>query len=194
MTKDAALSRPCLFFDRDGVINVPPPLETPYLRCWSDFQFVSGMEDVLTRVGGLGFIKVLITNQQGVAKGVMTEAELTELHAAMQEHLEKRQAGFDAIQAATGLTARDHRRKPHPTMLLEAAETLNIDLSRSWMIGDHDNDMRAAKAAGVGTIRFVGLKAIDESSDYIVRNAEELLQVIVNLPLYAKQETPCSWD
>lgn len=181
MTNADTTPRPCLFFDRDGVINVPPPVEVRYVRRWSDFQFVSGMEDVLTRVGELGFLKVLITNQQGVAKGVMTEAELTDLHTAMQQHLAERQAAFDAIHAAIGLTATDTRRKPHPTMLLEAAEALTIDLGRSWMIGDHDNDMRAAKAAGVGTIRFVGLKAIEESSDYVVRSAEELLEVIDGL-------------
>ncbi len=173
--------KPCLFFDRDGVINQPPPIEMRYLRHWSDFRFVSGMEEVLKRAGELGYMRVLITNQQGVAKGVMTEVELTELHTQLQSHLAERDSAFDAIHAAIGLTGTDNRRKPNPTMIHEAVDALNIDLSRSWMIGDHDNDMRAGKAAGVGTIRFLGLKAIGESSDHTVSTAEELMNLIERL-------------
>ena len=167
-----------VFFDRDGVINQPPPEEMRYLRGWEDFAFIDGMIDVLKAVKTKGYPTFLITNQQGVGKGLMTVEELETLHSSLQTHLAAESAAFDAIYAATGLTGEDDRRKPQPTMLFEAREAHQLDLSRSWMIGDHDNDMRAGQAAGTRTIRFRGKKAITVPSDYEVGDAEELLALL----------------
>ena len=171
--------RSAVFFDRDGVVNVPPPAEVRYLRRWEDFQFMEGILEVITQVKASGVPTFLITNQQGVGKGLMTLKELEAVHQAMQSALDE--AAFDGIYAATGLTGEDPRRKPSPAMLLEAAEEHQIDLSRSWMIGDHDNDMRAAVAAGVGTIRMRGLKAIGVPSDHLAEDSAGLGRVLAGL-------------
>lgn len=141
---------------------------------------MEGMIDVLTEVKARDLPTFLITNQQGVGKGLMSMGELEAVHQAMQAELGIK-AAFDAIYAATGLTGEDSRRKPSPAMLLEAAEEHGLDLARSWMIGDHDNDMRAAVAAGVGTIRLRGLKAIGVPSDHLAEDAAGLSRILADL-------------
>ncbi len=173
--------RPAFFFDRDGVVNQPPPPAMRYLRRWEDFHFIEGMPALLAEVKAAGYLMVLITNQQGVGKGLMSAEDLAELHRAMQAELAEHGAAFDRIYAATGLAEVDHRRKPSPQMLHEAASDLGITLAQSWMIGDHDNDMRAGKAAGTGTIRVVGEKAVTVSSDHEARTVDELATVIRTL-------------
>ena len=66
-------------------------------------------------------------------------------------------------------------------MLLEAADDLGIDLKRSWMVGDHDKDMLAGKAAGTGTIRFLGKKEVREPSDFTVKDHGELRGLLERL-------------
>ena len=116
-----------VFFDRDGVINEPPSSEDRYLRRWEDFRFKAGMIEVLAEVKERGLLTVLITNQQGVGKGLMSMGDLETIHRAMQKTLARSGAAFDAIYAATGLKNEDSRRKPSPAMLLEAARELGID-------------------------------------------------------------------
>ncbi len=170
--------RPAVFFDRDGVINEPPSDDQRYLRSWEEFRFVEGMLDVLAAVKTRGYVTILITNQQGVGKGLMTIGQLEKLHESMQDRLRESEVPFDAIYAATGLAGEDPRRKPSPAMLLEAAEDHGIDLARSWMVGDHDNDMRAGHGAGAGTIRVVGRKSVSVESDHEVRSAGELASLL----------------
>ncbi|MFT5187550.1 MAG: D-glycero-D-manno-heptose 1,7-bisphosphate phosphatase [Verrucomicrobiales bacterium] len=172
-----------IFFDRDGVINESPSIKQRYLRQWQDFRFIEGMPKVLAKVKARGFLTILVTNQQGVGKGIMTMEELTGLHEEMQSALATQGAAFDAIYVATGLENEDGRRKPSPAMLMEAAEEHAIDLAYSWFVGDHDNDMRAGRAAGVGTIRMEGHKDIKAPSDYQVADAAELWSMLEGLTL-----------
>ncbi len=169
---------PAVFFDRDGVINRPPDSEKRYLTAWEDFHFIEGMPEVLAAVKRRGYLTILVTNQQGVGKGLMTREALETIHDAMQRSLTPQGAAFDGIYAATGLAGKDLRRKPNPAMLLEAAADHSIDLPRSWMVGDHDNDMRAGKAAGVRTVRVRGAKAVTVSSDFEVGGAAELTALL----------------
>ena len=173
--------RPAIFFDRDGVVNVSPPRELRYLRRWEELHFIEGMIEVLAEVKAKGYPMILITNQQGVGKGLMSLDALQEVHRAMQAALGDNGASFDGIYAATGLTGKDVRRKPSPRMLEEAAREHGIDLSRSWMIGDHDNDMRAGAAAGTGTIRVQGLKEISVASDFRVADVPALRRLLLEL-------------
>ena len=151
------------------------------MRRWEDFRFIEGMIGVLAQVKARGYPIILITNQQGVGKGLMSLEELQDVHAAMQAALGDHDAAFDGIYAATGLTGEDLRRKPSPAMLNEAAQEHGIDLSRSWMIGDHDNDMRAGAAAGAGTIRVKGLKAISVPSDHQIDGVLALQRLLNEL-------------
>lgn len=141
------MPRKALFFDRDGVINVSPG--DGYVLSWSQFQFSEGIVEAL-RVGReRGFALVLVTNQQGVGKCTMSQADLDNIHHHMQARLAEEGVAFDAIEACTHLAGSCTCRKPSPEMIQRAAAMLDLDLSTSWLIGDHDRDIQMATNAGV---------------------------------------------
>jgi histidinol-phosphate phosphatase family protein len=146
--------RKALFFDRDGVINVSPG--DGYVLSWSQFQFSEGIIEAL-RVGReRGFALVLVTNQQGVGKGTMSQADLDDIHSHMQTQLAEAGVAFDAIEACTHLAGTCTCRKPSPEMIQRATAALDLDLGASWLIGDHDRDIQMATNAGVPhTIRVL---------------------------------------
>jgi D-glycero-D-manno-heptose 1,7-bisphosphate phosphatase len=137
-----------------------------------------GIEPVLNGLAERGWLRVLVTNQQGVAKRLLSEETLAEIHSRMQDDLGNRGAAFDAIYAATGLEGQDPRRKPSPQMLHEAARDLGIDLTRSWMIGDDDRDILAGERAGTRTIRLAGSHAIRVPADFTVGSLHGLQRLL----------------
>src|SRR5439155_2961276 len=82
----ALVSRPCLFLDRDGVINVKPP-EGEYVRRWEEFQLIPAAVDWIRLFNAAGFLVVVVTNQRGVALGLMTLADVADIHARMTAEL-----------------------------------------------------------------------------------------------------------
>jgi histidinol-phosphate phosphatase family protein len=147
--------RPAFFFDRDGVVNVSPG--DGYVLRWEDFHFSDGIIEALAWLRKRGFALILVTNQQGVGKGLMTQAALDDIHVRMQAELEKHGAQFDAIYACTCLKGDPgcQCHKPSPEMALRAAKEHHLDLAKSWLIGDHDRDIKMAVNAGVpNTIRI----------------------------------------
>lgn len=141
-----------LFLDRDGVIN--QRLIGRYVTTPSEFHLQPGILDLLRAAKLAGDLLVLISNQQGVGKGLMTQQDLDGVHVYMNSLL-RDQIGFgiDHIYTCTSLeSAKDPRRKPSPGMLLEAINDLGIDASSSWFVGDSATDSEAGRAAGVRTI------------------------------------------
>ena len=150
------MSRPAFFFDRDGVVNVSPG--DGYVLRWEDFHFSEGIIEALAWLRKRSFALVLVTNQQGVGKGLMTQAALDDIHTRMQAELAKHGAQFDAIYACTCLKTAPgcQCHKPSPEMALQAAREHDLDLAKSWLIGDHDRDIQMAVNAGVpNTIRVL---------------------------------------
>ncbi len=141
-----------LFLDRDGIIN--ERIVDGYVRTPNEFVLHADVLPILRAAHDAGFLLVLITNQQGVGKGLMGQGDLDVVHGHMQVMLaEKLGYGLDAIYACTDLSASgSERRKPQPGMLLEAQADLSIDLPASWFLGDSITDHQAGKAAGVRTI------------------------------------------
>jgi D-glycero-D-manno-heptose 1,7-bisphosphate phosphatase len=133
------------FFDRDGTVNVSPG--PGYVLRWEDFHFMPGVQDMLSAVKARGWRAILVTSQQGVGKGLMTQAELDHIHTQMQQALGT--LAFDGIYACTGLDGTDPRRKPSPLMLQEAAQEHQLDLSQCWNVGDKERDLDMGRAAGV---------------------------------------------
>lgn len=168
--------RPCVFFDRDGVVNVSPG--EGYVTRWSDFHFMPGIAGVIRAAKAAGYAAAVITNQQGVAKGLMTEGDLAEIHAQMQAALAAEGAAFDAIYASTE-PAGHPRRKPNPAMLHEAARDLDLDLARSWMIGDSDRDIECGQRAGARTVRVQSAeKPVGVPADFTVGDVRELIALL----------------
>lgn len=143
------MSRPAVFFDRDGVVNVSPG--AGYVLRWTDFHFAPGIVEALQVCRQAGYALVLATSQQGVGKGLMSQADLNDIHARMQEQLARDGAAFDGLYACTCLASDPDCtcRKPSPEMLQHAAADLDLDLARSWLVGDADRDILMAHHAGV---------------------------------------------
>ncbi len=138
---------PALFLDRDGTVNVSPG--PGYVLEWGQFHFAPGVRELIQAAKERGFLVILVTSQQGVGKGLMSQADLDDIHARMQAELGP--LAFDDIHACTHLDGTCTCRKPSPEMILTAASRNGIDLARSWNVGDKPRDVEMGRAAGVGT-------------------------------------------
>jgi D-glycero-D-manno-heptose 1,7-bisphosphate phosphatase len=141
-----------VFLDRDGVINRKAP-EGDYIKSWPELELLPGVGEAIARLNGSGYLVWIITNQRGVARGLMSERELSDIHQRMTAQLAAEGAIIDGISVCL----HDHAdrcdcRKPKPGMLLRAAEARGLRLGRSWMIGDRPSDIGAGRAAGCRTI------------------------------------------
>lgn len=174
------------FFDRDGVINVPITEGGGYVLRVEDFQFQEGAMEAVLEAKKSGPV-ILITNQKCVAKGLVTEEQLEQIHQYMQDHLlEKVGVNFDSIYACTDDPSDPNTRyKPSPAMFEEASLHLGIDLQSSIMIGDQDRDIEAAINAEVGiTIRVLEEGDPKEiESDYTVKSVSKLPDLLSQLQL-----------
>lgn len=143
--------KPAIFLDRDGTINI----EKNYLHRIEDWQWISGAKEVIKQLKNSGYLIVVISNQAGIARNMYNIDDVNKLHDFANSELKKIGTGIDAFYFCphhpdfTGLC---ECRKPSPQMILRAAKDLNIDLEKSWMIGDKKIDIDAGKAAGAKTI------------------------------------------
>jgi D-glycero-D-manno-heptose 1,7-bisphosphate phosphatase len=143
--------RPAVFFDRDGVVNTSPG--AGYVLSWNDFHFSPGLIEALRLCKKRRHATILVTSQQGVGKGLMTQADLDHIHAQMQRALTQEDAAFDAIYACTCLSSDPDCtcRKPSPEMIHRAAAEHHLDLTRSLLVGDYDRDIQMAINADIPT-------------------------------------------
>jgi D-glycero-D-manno-heptose 1,7-bisphosphate phosphatase len=143
--------RPCVFFDRDGIMNQHPG--PGYVERWEDFHLLPEFVSVLQTVTRLGWPAVIISNQRGVATGRMSAATVDDMHRRARAIL-REQHGVDLLDVLYCPHERNtcDCRKPKPGLLLEAARRHALDLSRSWMIGDNATDVQAGLAAGCRTV------------------------------------------
>ncbi len=170
------------FFDRDGVVNRSPG--AGYVLRREDFYFNDGIIDALVFLKSRGFALILVTSQQGVGKGLMTQAALDEIHGFMQDKLSQQDAAFDAIYACTCLAEDPHCtcRKPSPEMIFQAVREHDLDLEKSWLIGDHDRDIQMALNAGIPqTIRIQGEKPEAVPADHVLGDTRGLLSLLQSL-------------
>jgi D-glycero-D-manno-heptose 1,7-bisphosphate phosphatase len=143
-----------VFLDRDGVINRRLPGD--YVSSWDQFRFLPGARAGLRLLREAGYLLVVITNQRGIGRGLMSEQDLAEVHRRMQVELVRAGAGVDAIfHCPHDLNANCDCRKPRPGMLSRALERFPIDTTRSWVVGDSLSDLEAGRAAGIRGILVV---------------------------------------
>ena len=144
-----------LFLDRDGVIN--KRIVDGYVTCWEEFEFLPGVLDAMKVFSKRFKYIVLVTNQQGVGKGLMSEDDLDAVHDAMMQEIEAHDGRIDVILSCTQLASDpDNFRKPKPDMAFMAQEIFpDIDFSKSLMIGDGQSDIGFGRNAGMYTV-FIG--------------------------------------
>lgn len=189
---------PTFFFDRDGIVN--QRIMDGYVTDTDEFMLLPDFLPLFRLVKSSGVQTILVTNQQGVGKGLMTEEDLAGIHAFMQETLQREAgSGFDDIFSATELDKSrqrtccgdrptPNRRKPSPAMLLEAAEKWNIDLAASWMIGDSRSDAEAGRAAGTSTI-LVG-EFLPDEADIVVPSLNAATKAIARVLAEGRSFSP----
>jgi D-glycero-D-manno-heptose 1,7-bisphosphate phosphatase len=142
-----------VFLDRDGVINRKAS-EGQYVTTWGEMEFLPGVHEAVRLLNQAGFFVVVVSNQRCVAKGLITTFELDRLHARMRSEFALEGAKLDAIYYCPHENEPPCTcRKPQPGLLLEAARVHEIDLAKSWMIGDSERDVKAGMAAGCRTAR-----------------------------------------
>lgn len=145
---------PAVFLDRDGVLNRYLPGD--YVKTPDELAMLPGAADAARRLNALGFPVLVVSNQQGVAKGVMTEGDLRAIDAKLHAAVEAAGGGITQSFYCTHRSADNCAcRKPKPGMILEAAATYDLDLAGSVFVGDTETDAQAARAAGVGAFVLV---------------------------------------
>ncbi|MFQ6049372.1 MAG: D-glycero-alpha-D-manno-heptose-1,7-bisphosphate 7-phosphatase, partial [Phycisphaerae bacterium] len=174
-----------VFLDRDGTIIEDPGFVTrPEQVC-----LVPGSADAIRRLRAAGYRVVVVTNQSGVARGLLDEQQLAAIHERMQAELARRGTQLDAIyycpylpgpEAVVEQYRRDSDlRKPKPGMLLRAARELGLDLAACWMIGDSSQDVEAGRAAACRTI-LIGQSGCEgsDSADFVVPDLVAAAEII----------------
>ena len=171
------MSKPCVFFDRDGVVNVYPG-EGKYVETFADFILQPEFFDALDVVTSKGYEAVIITNQRGVTLGKTKEEDLKAMHDHVLAHAAERGLHIRDILFCTDDDNNSPRRKPNPGMLLEAAEKYDLDLSRSWMIGDDERDVIAGRRAGCTKTVLVSEKDAPTQADHKIPSMADLSDLL----------------
>jgi D-glycero-D-manno-heptose 1,7-bisphosphate phosphatase len=142
--------RRAVFFDRDGVINVPVVRDgRPYPpRHAGELHWMAGVHDTLRTLRERGFLLFVVTNQPDVARGTTARSDVEEIHRRMIAELPIERVYTCYHDDADACECR----KPKPGMILQGSRDYAVDLSRSWLVGDRWRDIDAGRAAGCRTI------------------------------------------
>lgn len=154
-----------LFLDRDGVIN--QRIMGGYVQSVDQFNFIEGVPESISKFSSLFSSIFVITNQQGIGKGIMTERNLLDIHSYMIVELKKRNGIISKCYYAPELKSdQNSTRKPGTKMGLQAQkEHPEIDFSKSIMVGDTDSDILFGKNLGMKTVRIKTEEPINIEAD-----------------------------
>jgi histidinol-phosphate phosphatase family protein len=140
-----------LFIDRDGVINYEK--KESYILNWNEFQFYGNVPSAMKIINEIFGTIVMVTNQKGIGKKLMTTDDLNYIHQNMQLHIESAGGRIDKIYYCSDLDDTSINRKPNPGMAFQAkADYPLIDFSKSFMIGNKLSDMQFGRNAGMNTV------------------------------------------
>ena len=180
------------FLDRDGTIND----EVDYLRTPDQLRLIAGAGPAIRSLNDRGILTCVISNQSGVARGLLTEDDLLPIHAKLEGELGRSGARIDRIyycphhptEGKPPYNIECACRKPATGMLLQGAQELGIDLEKSFVVGDRIVDVQAGKAVGAATILVLtgyGTTTVDEcrrenvQPDYVVPSIVEAIECIL---------------
>jgi len=140
-----------LFLDRDGVINVESV--GSYITTWDEFTFHEGALDALRSLGRVFGNIVVVSNQRGVGRGIMSIESLREINNNMRAAVTAKGGRIDKVYSATATSDDDHNRKPNTGMGLQAQEDFpGIDFKKSVMVGNSLSDMEFGKRLSMYTV------------------------------------------
>lgn len=179
--------KPAIFLDRDGTLNE----EVDFLSDPDQLVLIPGAGAAVARLNALGIPVVVVTNQSGIGRGKYDWQDFAAVMSRMGTLLALENAHIDAVyasphheQALGEYAVADHpERKPNPGMLLRAAEEHDLDLSRSWMVGDKALDIEAGLRAGckVALVRTgYGHKVDGSNADLVADSLPEAVDYILS--------------
>ncbi len=164
-----------VFVDRDGTIN----REVHYLSKPEQLELLPGAGEAIRRLNQLGLKVVVVTNQSGVARGFLSERVLDQIHDLLKELLAAHDAHLDGIYYCPEMPDSGSAcRKPETGMMEKAAQDLDIDLERSYVVGDMAIDVEMGQRAGAKVILVLtgyGQEALDKGiqADFVARDLME---------------------
>jgi len=168
-----------IFLDRDGTVIY----DVGYPKDPGEVQLLPGVVEALSKLQKYGFYLVIVSNQSGVGRDIITKEEAKQVHDKVISILNENGVRLDAAYYCPHLPEDMCQcRKPMPELLFRAAKEFDIDLVNSFMIGDKQIDIEAGKNAGCNTIllRVPPLSGIDSGeANYIATNWEEIVKYIL---------------
>jgi len=180
------MANKAVFFDRDGTLIEDPG----YLNNPDQVKLLDGVSEAVIELKAMGYKLIVASNQSGVARGIVTEETLEEIHNRLKQLLAEKGAYLDKIYYCPyhpeGVIPKYRKewywRKPNPGMLLAAADEMNIDLEQSWMLGNNGGDIEAGQRAGCKTILIIQHHKPAETEnakpDYKAVNIREAVNII----------------
>lgn len=169
-----------MFLDRDGVIN--RQIIGGYVTRKEEFEFLPGVVDALAKLSPLFDYIFIVTNQQGIGKGIFSEEDLNEIHAEMLKEITARGGRIDKIYFCPALEKEESLyRKPSPGMGLQAKSDFpDLDLDNATMVGDTIGDLQFGRNFGVKTVYLSNRKALPEGVESLAD------QIFMDLADFAK--------
>tara|TARA_B100001179_G_scaffold189051_1_gene145427 strand:+ start:192 stop:686 length:495 start_codon:yes stop_codon:yes gene_type:complete len=154
-----------IFLDRDGVINQE---RKDYVKKLDEFKILDKTSDAINIIKSHGFLVIIITNQSAINRKLVSVETLNKIHEKLQSYLEKYDTSFDQVYFCPHMPSENCEcRKPKPGLIIQAVTDFKIDLSQSYMIGNSETDLQAARNAGCNGI--------------LLKKNQTLLEVIVDL-------------
>lgn len=144
-----------IFLDRDGVINRKAHPHD-YIKSVNEFQMLPGVGHAIHLLNDAGYKVVIVTNQRGIARGLMTMEDLNQVHQFMKKELLSSGAHIDDIFVCPHDIGQCRCRKPDIGLFLQAEKKFEINKEKSYMIGDSRTDIEAGKNYGIKTISING--------------------------------------
>ncbi len=156
-----------LFLDRDGVLNHEK--KDDYIRNWEEFRFYDDVKKALKELNNVFGVIVLVTNQKGVGRGLMTLDDLSRIHSTMMDEIKAEGGRIDKIYFCTDLENESPYRKPNPGMAeLAKRDFPHIDMTRSIIAGNKLSDMKFGRNAGMYTAYIATTNPEVEANDPLV--------------------------
>jgi D-glycero-D-manno-heptose 1,7-bisphosphate phosphatase len=191
-----------IFLDRDDTIIEDPG----YINNPDQVKLLDGAPEALSSFKALGYKLVVVSNQSGVARGIVTEETLGKIHKRLEQLLSEKGIWLDRIYYCPfhpeGVVPKYRKesdlRKPNPGMLLLAGKELDIDLAESWMVGNSIRDVEAGKRAGCRTVMIAGrtheqkIPPGEPVPDYRAVNLKEVVNIIKMRARSAQKHTNVS--
>ena len=168
-----------LFLDRDGVIN--KNIDGSYVLDWEQFEFLDGVLETMPKLAKLFNKIIVVTNQQCIAKGLLTEETLNEIHQNMMNMIELNGGRIDAVYFAPDLESEENTlRKPKNGMALLAKNDFpEIDFTKSIMVGDKLSDMKFGKSVSMTTFYISTSYKNSSLIDYKISSLSALLEHLI---------------